>query len=206
MRTKRRRQDGGFTLIEVMVTSALILVVLAMVLPQLAGSITTFDDAHVRSDSTDQAQLAFAQIQHDVIASNVLWIQTTSGSPDVIHIETYLGNTTAGTTTTTVVPPATCVEYQVVGGVMQRRTAKAAAVPAWPATWSNVMTGIVNPSQTPLLPVFSLPGPTYRSLVVNLWVNADTRTAGKAPPSFYTTTVTGSAVPANGVSTTGACQ
>lgn len=192
-RQGRGRTELGFTLVEMMVTSALILIVLAMVLPQLATTLTGFDDARVRSETTDQAQLALDQVQHDVSASNVLYID--SGTPPLVHLQSYSSGNTS-----------TCIEYQVTtAGVLQRRTK--APVAAWPAAttgWSNVMTGIVNSSRpAPAPAVFAIS--QNRSLTVVLWVNTDTRTHNQAKPSEFTSTVTGSAIPQNSSSTSGPC-
>lgn len=180
-----RRAEQGFTLVEIMMTSALMLVVLAMVLPQLTRSITTFDDARVRSDTTDQAQLAMTQIEHDVLSANVLYLD--AALPNGVHMQTFGANGTS-----------TCVEYQVSNGTLQRRTKATSA--SWPAAavgWSDKVTNIVNSSQTPVLPVFAIPSSSqYRSLVVTMWVNADTRHSGVAAPTSYSTTVTGRAIPA----------
>jgi prepilin-type N-terminal cleavage/methylation domain-containing protein len=189
-------RQAGFTLVEVTMTSALMLVVLAMVLPLLWGSINTFENTQVRSDTNDAAQLAMGQIQHDVVSSNVLYID----AGGIVHLQVFNGQTSA-TTVVTTVPLSTCVEYQVAGGALERRT-KAATAATWPSGWSNVMTGVVNSSQAGNPAVFSVT--QDRSLVVNLWVNVDTRTANAAAPSQFTSTFTGRAIPDNVADTTGA--
>jgi prepilin-type N-terminal cleavage/methylation domain-containing protein len=197
----RRRQAGfelGFTLIEVMITSALLLVVLAIVLPQLSTSITNFDNARVRSDASDAAQVAMDQIQHDVVSSNVLYID----AGGIVHLQVFGGSVSSSTTVVTAVPMSNCVEYQVSGGTLQRRS-KLPAAATWPAGWSTVITGVVNSTQTGTPSVFSVT--QNRSLAVTLWVKADTRTVNAANPSLFTTTVTGRAIPKNPSSTTGAC-
>jgi prepilin-type N-terminal cleavage/methylation domain-containing protein len=205
---RRRRREDGFTLVEIMVTSSLMLVLLAMVLPQLTSSLNVFSNAQVRSNTTDQAQLALEQIQHDVLSSNILYLDNTlANGAGVVHLQSF-GPGGA----------ATCVEYQattatvgargsVVGGALQRRTKAPSA--SWPAAgtgWSTVMTGIVNSTQTPIPAVFANSvASQYRSLVVTLWVNSDTRVGPTAAPAMYTTTVTGRAIPANPSSTSGPC-
>jgi prepilin-type N-terminal cleavage/methylation domain-containing protein len=207
-RTPRRGREAGFTLVEVMVTSSLIVILLAMVLPQLTSALNLFSNAQVRSDTTDQAQLAMEQVQHDVLSSNILYLDNTlANGAGVVHLQSF-GPGGA----------ATCVEYQattatvgangsVVGGALQRRTKAPAA--SWPAAgtgWSTVMTGIVNSTQTPVAAVFANNAASqYRSLVLTLWVNKDTRAGVTAAPAKYTTTVTGRAIPDNPSSTSGPC-
>jgi prepilin-type N-terminal cleavage/methylation domain-containing protein len=196
--TPRTAREVGFTLIEVMVTSALMLVVLAIVLPQLSSSITNFDNARVRSDTSDAAQLALDQIQHDVVSSNVLY-QDGAG---ILHLQVYGGSPVASSTTVaTTVPSSTCVEYQVAGDALQRRTKTptagiaAGGAPTYTGSWYSVMHGIVNSSQAGNPVVFTVN--SNRSLDVNLWVNADHRTTNAAKPSQFTSTFTGRAIPSN---------
>ncbi len=186
-RSAHDRCEQGITLIETVVASALILVVMAMVMPQLIRGLTTFDDVRVRSDTTDQAQLAMRQIEHDVVSASVIY--TDAALPSGLHLQSYSSGGSI-----------TCIEYQVAGGALQRRTKATGG--AWPAAtvgWSNLMSGVVNSARTPVQPVFAVPAASqYRSLVVTLWVNTDTRSSssGAAAPTMYTTTVTGRAVPA----------
>jgi len=182
-------------LVEIMITSALMLVVLAIVLPQLTGSIDLFDNAQVRSSTTDQAQLALNQIEHDVLGSNVLYLDNTlPNGTGIVHLQTY---GTGGT--------ATCVEYEVVSGAMLRRT-KTTGAAVWPSSWTNVISGVVNSTRTGTPAVFAVPSSSqYRSLVVTMWLNTDTRSIRAAAPAMYTSTVTGRAIPANQSSTTGPC-
>ncbi|MDP9074259.1 MAG: type II secretion system GspH family protein [Actinomycetota bacterium] len=194
----RRHTERGFTVIEVMITSALMLIVLAIVLPQLAGSITTYVNAQVRSTTTDQAQIALGLIEHDVLASNLLYNDNTlPNGTGIVHMQTYAAGVAAGGV-------ANCVEYEVVGGAVMRRTT--APFTAWPAGWATVITGVVNSTQVGTPAVFSVPSTSqYRSLAVTLWLNTDTRTVNAAAAAVYTSTITGRAIPANQSSTTGPC-
>jgi hypothetical protein len=127
------------------------------------------------------------QIQHDVVSSNVLYKDGTG----IIHLQVFAGNAVSSTTVVTTAPQSTCVEYQIAGTTLQRRT-KAPATAVWTGTWSTVITGVVISTQN-------------RSLQVTLWVKADTRTVNAASPALFTTTVTGRAIPNNPSPTTGAC-
>lgn len=173
--------------------SALLLIVLAMLLPLLSGSLNLMTNTQVRSDSIDNTQLALAQIGHDVVSSNLLYIDSTG----LVHLQSYGKGAVSS-----------CIEYQVSypaapqaqKGTLQRRTkTPGTGNTGWGTSWTNVMTGIVNSSQTGAPPVFSVPASTqYQSLVVNLWVQVDTRTAKvAAAPENYTSTFTGPAIPAN---------
>jgi competence protein ComGC len=184
--------EGGFTLVEMMVTTALLMVVLAMVLPLIASSLNVFTNTSVRSDAVDNSQLAFNQIGHDVVSSNILYQDPAT---QIVHLQTFVNSTTS-----------TCVEYQVlyptapaaqVATLQRRIKAPGASIP-WTGGWANVMTGIVNSSQpSPAPAVFTVSPPQDKSLVVNLWVQLDTNTGPTAAaPENYTSTFTGPAIPA----------
>lgn len=206
---RARRSEHGFTLVEILVTSTLMLVVLAIVLPMVSGSLNTLTDTQVRSDATDNAQLLLRQVQHDVVSSNILYSDgTLANGNGIIHLMTF-GAGGSGN--------PICVEYQVVYpaagqpqlGTMQRRT-KAPGAGAYPAAWSTVMTGVVNSTQVAAAPapspppVFTVAGQA-RSLDINLWVKVDTRATNAAAPANYTSTFTGRAIPANSSSTSAVC-
>jgi len=208
-RPRGQRSEKGFTLVEILVTSTLMLVVLAIVLPMVSGSLNTLTNTQVRSDATDNAQLALRQVQHDVVSSNILYSDgTLANGSGIIHLMTY-GAGGSGN--------PICVEYQVVypaaglpqQGTMQRRT-KAPGAAVYSSVWSTVMNGIVNSTQVATAPapspppVFTVAGQA-RSLDVNLWVKVDPRTINAAAPANYTSTFTGRAIPANSSSTSTVC-
>lgn len=195
MSRPEERGEEGFTLVEMLMTTAILLIVLAIVLPLVYGSLNSFTNTAVRSDAVDNAQLALGQIDHDVESANLLYVVGT-GASQVVHIETY----SAGGV-------GTCVEYQVLypaagqpqEGALQRRTmVPGAAWPAGTAGWGNVMTGIVNSTEPTSPAVFALSSATqYQSLAVDLWVQLDTRAAPtQAAPENFTSTFTGTAIPA----------
>ena len=184
------KAEAGFTLVEMMVTTALLMVVLAMVLPLIASSLNLFTNTSVRSDAVDNSQLAFDQIGHDVVSSNILYQDTTG----IVHLQTFVNSTTS-----------TCAEYQVVYpaspaaqvATLERRTKTPGASVAYAGGWDNIMSGIVNSSQTSSPPVFTVSPPQDKTLVVNLWVQLDTNTGPTAAaPENYTSSFTGPAIPA----------
>jgi prepilin-type N-terminal cleavage/methylation domain-containing protein len=200
---RKSHSEAGFTLVEIMITSTLLLIVVAMVLPLIAGSLNAFTNTQVRSDAVDNSQLAFTQISHDVVSGNLLYLD----NGGIVHLQSY---GTAGS--------VTCVEYQVRYpaapaaqiGVLQRRTKTSGnGATGWPGGWSTVMTGIVNNSQAIVPPaatppaVFSIPSASAnRSLVVNLFVQVDTRAAATAAAAEnYTSTFTGPGIRANAPAT-----
>jgi Tfp pilus assembly protein PilW len=192
--------EAGFTLVEMMVTTALLMVVLAMVLPLIASSLNLFTNTSVRSDAVDNAQLAFNQIEHDVVSSNILY-QEVAGT---VHMETYAVVYNPATRLSPAI--STCVEYQVVYpaspapqvGTLQRRTKVPGNAIAWSGSWTNIMTGLVNSSQTGAPAVLGIPTTSQgKSLVADLWVQLDTNTGPTAAaPQNYTSTFTGPAIPA----------
>jgi competence protein ComGC len=204
MTGRHSRSEAGFTVVEMMVTSALLLTVLAIILPLIGGSLNIFTNTQVRSDAVDNSQLALTQLSHDVLSSNLLYQDPATG---IFHMQSYGKGGTS-----------TCVEYQVQYpaapakqvGVLQRRTkTPGTGSTGWPASWTTVMTGIVNSSQPAIPPavvppaVLSTPSSSEnRSLAVNLFVQVDTRNAATvAAPENYTSTFTGPGIPANAPAT-----
>lgn len=198
--TDTTTNENGFTLVEMLVTTALLSIVLAIVLPLVYGSLNAFTNTQTRSDAIDNAELALNQINHDVVSSNLLYI--TPGATPVVHLQTY------GTAASSI-----CVEYQVVypatgaqEGVLQRRTKAPGAAISTYSGWGNVMSGIVNSSEPVVAPATAPPAvftqsSTGQSLIVDLWVQLDTRTSPTpAAPENFTSTYTGSAIPANSAS------
>jgi prepilin-type N-terminal cleavage/methylation domain-containing protein len=205
MRLMRRQPhpEAGFTLVEIMITSTLLLIVVAMVLPLVVGSLNAFTNTQVRSDAVDSAQLAFTQISHDVISGNLLYLD----SGGTVHLQSYGGGGSS-----------TCVEYRVqyptapaaqVADLLRRTKSPGNGATGWPTNWSTVMTGIVNSSQAIVPPavtapaVFAIPSASAsRSLAVNLFVQLDTRSAATAASAEnYTSTFTGPAIRANAPAT-----
>jgi type II secretory pathway pseudopilin PulG len=183
--------EAGFTLVEMMVTTALLMVVLAMVLPLIASSLNLFTNTSVRSDAVDNAQLAFNQIGRDVVSSNILYQDPAT---QIVHLQTFLNS-----------GPGICAEYQVVYpaspaaqvGTLERRTKAPGASIAYTGGWGNVMGGIVNTQQSGNPLVFTVSPPQDKSLVVDLWVQLDTNTGPTAAaPENFTSTFTGPAIPA----------
>jgi type II secretory pathway pseudopilin PulG len=193
----KRHSEDGFTVIEITLVSSILLIVVAMLLPLIRGSLNTFTNTQVRSDAVDNIQLALGQVGHDVVSANLMYLDASQ----IVHMETFSSNGTS-----------TCVEYQVAYpaspaaqiGTMQRRK-KTPGSSAWTGAWTNVMTGVVNSTHTGNPAVFQIqPNSQNQSLTVNMWVQTDTRKNNAAAPENYGSTFTGSAIPANVPQPTGA--
>ena len=200
-----RRDDDGFTVIEVTLTSALLLVVLAILFPLLTGSLTTFQRQTDRSGAEDQAALALQQMEHDVFASTVVNVagSGTSASPNALQLITYLPSSGGDV--------ASCVEYLVA---YQTTTTLPVAITrqAWtlgttPSTskWQTLLSnlqlsgagqlaGYVIPNPVGATP-FTSAGSNGQSVSINLQVQN-----GTSPVSELTTTATGVVANSSGAS------
>ena len=98
MTSRVSEPDGGYTLVEVMVTTAILLIVLAILAPLLTGSLTTFGRQTDRTGALDQADIVLQQLEHDVLASSTL--NVVAPGNDLQLITGQVGN-------------ASCIEYKV---------------------------------------------------------------------------------------------
>jgi prepilin-type N-terminal cleavage/methylation domain-containing protein len=138
---RRHRDTAGYTLIEVMVTSAILLVVLAILAPLLTGALTSFGRQTDRSEALDSAGLALQQVEHDVIGSSILNVVAPGNG-----LQLVVGQ----------VGQASCVEYRVSTQappqplILQRRV-RTVASGAWPATggWQSVFSSLKLNGQAP---------------------------------------------------------
>ncbi len=139
--------DAGYSVAEVMVTSAVLATALAIVFSVLVQGQTVVSRQQVRSETIDQAHLAMAQIGRDVRSGNVIASPGPVGGTAGMEVRVY---------TQTRGQPL-CVQYQVAGEQLQRRTRPPGVVNAalWPTTWEVVASGVVNAAEQPAVPAFS---------------------------------------------------
>jgi len=164
------RGEDGMTLAELMIALTLIAVVLAVMLPQLAGALTVYNKTQTRAGSIDAAQAAMLQLERDARSADLI---TSPGSvAGIAGLDVRMETSSVGAT-------PVCVEYEVAGGALLRRIRPDGAANAglWPASWEQVATGVVNADALPAVAAFSLSA-DGRQLSVDLLVNqADTAAA-----------------------------
>jgi prepilin-type N-terminal cleavage/methylation domain-containing protein len=128
---QHRRDDRGYTLVEVMVATGILVVVLAILAPLLTGTLSGFGRQTDRSGALDQAGIVLQQIEHDVLGASVL--NVASPGNDLQLIVGAVGSTS-------------CVEYRVASLAspqpltLQRRV-RTVASGAWPSGggWQTLM-------------------------------------------------------------------
>jgi prepilin-type N-terminal cleavage/methylation domain-containing protein len=178
------RDEDGFTIAELMIALTLLAVVLAIMLPQLAGALSVYGKTQARAGAIDAAQEAMAQLERDARSSDLITAPAAVGG--VAGLEVRLETASVDST-------PVCVEYQVLGATLLRRIRPDGAADAalWPSQWEQVATGVVNAAASPAVPAFTL-SPDSRELTVNLLIDqAETSTATVA----LTSSVVGRDIP-----------
>lgn len=158
------------TLAELMVALTLMAVVLAVMLPQLAGALTVYNKTQNRAGTIDAAQQALIELERDARSADLITNPTTVAG--VAGLEVRMETSSMSST-------PVCVEYQVAGGTLLRRIRPDGAANAslWPTTWDQVAAGVVNAVVAPPVPAFSL-SPDGRQLTVDLLIDqAETQAA-----------------------------
>jgi prepilin-type N-terminal cleavage/methylation domain-containing protein len=189
-RTRRPRDQQGFTLVEMVVTTAILAIVIAILAPLVTSALTTFTRQSDRTGAIDQMNLVLQQLEHDVSASSTLNVASASD----LQLIAVLPSTTHDT--------ASCIEYKLTTATvpaplaLQRRTRVAGTGIAWPSTWQTLLTpiklsgqaaGSVIPNPAGASPFTS--GGNGRSVNIDLQVQN-----GGSPILEEKTTATGSTV------------
>jgi hypothetical protein len=158
-----KRDEDGLTIAELMIALTLLAMVLAIMLPQLAGALSVYGKTQARAGTIDVAQQALVQLERD--ARSAEFIASPTSVAGVAGLDVRLETSSMGAT-------AVCVEYEVAGGALLRRNRPDGAANAglWPSTWQQVGTGVVNALVSPRVPAFSL-STDGRQLSVNLLVD-----------------------------------
>ncbi|HEX3425308.1 MAG TPA: type II secretion system protein [Acidimicrobiales bacterium] len=201
-RTHRPRGEGGFTLIEVMITTAILATIIAIMGPLLVDTLGAFGHQTDQSNALDQAQLLMEQIEHDVYAASVVIVvpppnnalelitvvPSTNGGSDVSRCVEYRETTQVGTSavalqrlswTLNTAPEATS-KWPVTLGTLKLNTTGAVA-------------GYVIPNNGQTL--FTAAGPNNQSVAVDLQAES-----GNSSVIELKTTATGAVANISGTS------
>jgi prepilin-type N-terminal cleavage/methylation domain-containing protein len=190
--------EPGYTLVEVMVTTLIMAIVLAILYPIVSNTLTTFGRQSDRSGAVDHANLGLQQIEHDVLASSTLIVPGvaagTAGN-DLQMISILPVSSQPAQT-------ASCVEYKVPTQTapqpltLQRRSRVAGTGITWGA-WQILLgalklngqaAGAVIPNPAGATP-FTSPVSNGKSVAVDLQVQN-----GTSPVIELKTTATGRTV------------
>ena len=143
-----------------MTTTALVLILFALVIPVVASAYRGVSDVSERVDTNNQATLALTQVERDVRSGNVIAVPGPVDGVAGMEVRVY----------TQANGDLTCVQYRVADGRLERRTRAPGLGGAWPDLWSVVTEGVENATQTPALPAFTRSA-DRQMLTIDLMVN-----------------------------------
>ncbi|MEX0992074.1 MAG: prepilin-type N-terminal cleavage/methylation domain-containing protein [Actinomycetota bacterium] len=154
-----RTAEDGFTLVEVMVASAVMMVVIGMAVTLLFSIQRGVERQVDRQQSVDQARLAVEQIDRELRSASSM--SELNGGEGLVAF-------TLSNQDTREVSTGTCVEWRVSGGNLETRI--------WPSDfavgssypWRIVATDIVNPAGDPIFDVDT--GALYEGRLVHVHV------------------------------------
>jgi type II secretory pathway pseudopilin PulG len=135
--TRLRRDEGGYTMIEVAMAATIMAVVAAIFLSVLASVQNSVGREQDRSTDNDQARLAVEQLDREILSGNLLY-DPAAESPAYYSLRIY---TQANASTRS--PAFQCVQWLIVSGELKRRS--------WPpgdpgsvSSWRVIAENVVN--------------------------------------------------------------
>jgi len=166
------------TLVELVVTTAILGVVLTAVMSLLFTVQTAFTRQSNRSETNDQIRLAVEQLDREIRSGNLLYDPSTendaaNGIYPGMALRVYTQNNA-----TTRAPGNRCVQWRILNGQLQTRS--------WSTEWRTddiveqwriVATGIMNQTVSPQVAGFALdPDPSKggRTLIITILDNTNT--------------------------------
>jgi prepilin-type N-terminal cleavage/methylation domain-containing protein len=185
-----RREESGFTLIEIAIVMLILSLVMAIFIPTLYAVQQGFETQSDRSQNNDNARLAVEELDREIRSGNVLYDPsdpTCAPNPGcnvpqgIMPYMTLLIYTQTNANQRN--PGFQCVQWRILNGQLQRR--------AWATTWRNdgnvspwriIAEHVVNqpnPPTPPTTPPFSLdqdPNKGGRTVIVTIQVNQNAST------------------------------
>lgn len=181
-----RRNEHGTSLVEVVIVSALLVVVVGMVGQILLSMLQSTSGADQRAAASDSARQAVETIDRLVRSGNILYDPaleptdtTTSLAPGLtMRIYTQSNGTQR------------CVQWRVRAGTLEERSwSEAWRSDHTVSSWRHITDHVVNTTATPLFALDSAHGFGSRLLQIDL--RTSTGTAGGGPVVSIRTAVTG---------------
>jgi prepilin-type N-terminal cleavage/methylation domain-containing protein len=176
LRARLRRDERGFTLVELMVASALLGIVVTMCLGFLVSIQNAVSRADSRQQTNDQAALAAHEVDRQIRSGNVLYDPTAEGANAGTNPD---GSAIPSGFSLRIYTQANgiqrCVQWRVLNTKALQKRSWSEAWENDPATlvsaWGTVATGIVNTSSQPPFALDSSSGDVTKS--VSRLVNID---------------------------------
>jgi hypothetical protein len=164
------------TLIELTVTSAVMLMVVGSILALLDSTQTAVGRQQDRSGNTDQARAAFEELDREVRSGIVLYdpaLETDATGASIAGYGLRVYSETNAPTRNANTP--LCVQWRIANDQLVRRTWPASD-PTAATSWAIVATSIVNRSVSPGVPAFALdPAAAFGGRVVDVTLLVNTR-------------------------------
>jgi hypothetical protein len=173
------------SLAELMVATAITVIVLTVGLGALASVQSTFNRQSERTDANNQAGLAIEQLEREIVSGNVLYDPALEAAPYPANYSLRIYTQSNANTRT---PGYQCEQWVIDGQKLLRRTYPEDQ-PQLASGWRIVATDIVNRDLSPAIPAFTLsldPQKGGRTVDIVLMVNA-----GQSRPVRIETSVTG---------------
>lgn len=168
------RDQRGMTLVELMVTVALMAVVATIFTSVLLSIQESVIRQQARSEINDQARLALEQMDREIRSGNVLYDpaaepNATCAGKDCDPFFSLRVYTQANAPTRT--PPQQCVQWVIDGRQLFRRAWDVGAASSL-SGWRMVAEGIVNREPSVNVPAFTLPSSGSKVLDIKLMLNS----------------------------------
>lgn len=185
--------EDGFTLVEVMVTAALMTVIAVICLSFLLSAQTTEAQSQIRTAVNDQIQLAVQQLDQEVRSGNLIYnpLGEVAGAagPECSPATTAADDCVAGGFSLRVYTQANgankCVQWRVYQTDLQSRSWNSDGSSV--TVWHTVADHLANADVSPSVPPFSLDStPSYggRMLDIDLIVNEGGGQSGQVQSSI----------------------
>ena len=170
--TGRADSDGGFTAIEVVMTTAVLSIVMAMSMAFLVSAQRTVTVADTRSNNVDQARLGVQQLDRQIRSGNLIYNPAQENDPangirPGLSLRVYTQSNSV----------QRCVQWRITSaGVLQTRSwSEFWTTDGDVSPWRNVATNLVNTSATPAFALDSTTGFGSRLLKVTLIANVNSK-------------------------------
>jgi len=188
------RDEAGFTLVEVLVTSVLMVIVVTMYLASVWSIQESLGRSELRTRGVDAARAAIEQIDREVRSGNLIYdpaTETPAGNEFyVLRVQTQANGSTR-------TPPTQCVRWRVANQKLERQSYQVIGGAAQVISpWRTIAEGIVNRDVTPAVPAFAMAA-VGRTVNIVLLANAKLSSPDSQTIRLETTVAIRNTVPAN---------